>query len=177
VLGGIGAPVGAGIVRVTPYAYSPGGESARGLHRLLTAALGAGIRLDLADEIRFGEEDFFLHRLSDRIAGGADFEILVMNLAATPERENHGMIIEAIRDARHKLPAATPLLVIVDETTYALRMQGDRTFETRLADRRAAWHEFVTRYGVAVCCVELGNAAHAEPGTEDTACVRAGLLA
>jgi hypothetical protein len=178
VLGGIGAPVGEGIVRVTPYAYTPGSEPARGLHRVLTAALGGGVRLDLADEIRYGDEDFFLRKLTERITASADFEVLVMNLAATPERENHGMIIEAVRDARQRLPAATPLLVIVDETTYAMRMQGDRRYQERFAERRTAWNEFVSRYGIAVCCIDLAEQARAEPLNADhAACVRTALLA
>ncbi|MGQ0835858.1 MAG: DUF2868 domain-containing protein [Gammaproteobacteria bacterium] len=178
VLGRIGAPAGEGIVRVTPYAYTPGKEPALGLHRVLTAALGGGIRLDLADEVRWGEEDFFLRRLSERITGGADFEILVMNLAATPERENHGVILEAVRDARLRLAGATPLLVIVDETTYTMRLQGDATLAVRLAERRAVWSEFVARYGTAVCCIDLGREAHADaPEPDDAACVRAALLA
>lgn len=178
VLGGIGAPAGEGIVRVTPYACSPGSESARGLHRLLTAALGGGIRLDLADEIRFGEEDFFLRRLGERMAGAADHEVLVMNLAATPERENHGMILEAMRDARERIPGATPLTVVVDETAYAVRMQGDRSFEARLAERRGTWNDFVAAYGVAVCCIDLGGEARAESvSAEHAACLRAALLA
>jgi hypothetical protein len=177
VLGGIGAPAGEGIVRVTPYAYTPGSDPARGLHRVLTAALGGGIRLDFADEIRYGDEDFFLRRLAERITGSADFEVLVMNLAATPERENHGMIIEAVRDARQRLAGATPLLVIVDETTYAIRMQGDPIFQARMAERRALWNEFVMRYGIAVCCIDLGGEAHAGPDPDNAACVRAALLA
>jgi hypothetical protein len=178
VLGGIGAPAGEGIVRVTPYAYTPGAESARGLHRVLMAALGGRIRLDLADEIQYGDEDFFMRRVSERITANADFEILVMNLAATPERENHGMVIEAVRDARRRLTAATPLLVIVDETTYGARMQGDRNMEARLAERRTAWTEFVMRYGISVCCIDLGREARLdEPDPGSAACVRAALLA
>jgi len=178
VLGGIGAPAGEGIVRVTPYSYSPGREATVGLTRVLSTALGGGVRLDLAEEVRYGGEEYFLHRLEEGLAGTTDFEVLAFNLGSTPERENHGEILEIFRDARRRLPGVSPLLVILDESTFVARMRGDRSYESRLEERRTAWIEFVRRYGVGVCCIDLVREATADPpDAEQAACVRATLLA
>jgi hypothetical protein len=178
VLGGIGAPAGEGIVRVTPYSYTPTREATMGLTRVLSAALGGGVRLDLAEEVRYGGEDFFLHRLTEGLAGTSDFEVLAFNLSSTPERENHGEMLETLRDARRRIPGAPPVLVIVDESAFAARMRGDRSFESRLQERRTAWIDFVRRYGVGVCCIDLAREATTEPtDAEQAACVRATLFA
>ncbi len=178
VLGGIGAPAGEGIVRVTPYSYAPGKEGTTGLARILSAALGGGVRLDLSEEVRYGGEEYFLHRLEEGLAGTTDFEVLAFSLGSTPERENHGTILESFRDARRRLPGVPPLLVIVDESPFVARMRGDRTYEARLFERRTAWIEFVRRYGVGVCCIDLVREATTDPpDAELAACVRATLLA
>jgi hypothetical protein len=178
VLGGIGAPAGEGIVRVTPYSYTPGNEATTGLTRILSAAIGGGVRLDLTEEVRYGGEEYFLHRLEEGLAGTSDFEVLAFSLGSTPERENHGMILETFRDSRRRLPGVPPLLVIVDESPFVARMRGDRSYEARLVERRTAWIDFVRRYGVGVCCIDLVREATSDPpDSEQAACMRATLLA
>lgn len=146
-------------VSVLAYAYAPGSEAAAGLEALLGAALGAGIRLELHAPVRYGEEE----ELEAQLAGGTgrtpDWNVLVMSLAATPEAENHGVIIAALRDhlARAGSPAA--LLVLIDESSYAARMQGDAGLEQRLEERRRAWREFVAGYGLTACIVDLSRGA------------------
>ena len=50
-----------------------------------------------------------------------------MTVASTPEVENHGMIIAAVRDACASRPGASPLLVVIDTGPYARGCKAGRS--------------------------------------------------
>jgi hypothetical protein len=152
VLGASDAAPAPAIVRVTPYAYRPDTASLAGLNALLQAAHGPGTRLDLGDPLAYGDED----ALRSRAVSGGDVESVLFTLAATPEAENHGAVLGALRDALARARSATRLLVLVDESPFVAHVRGDPSFATRLEERRAAWREFVVRHGAEACIADLG---------------------
>jgi hypothetical protein len=83
--------------------------------------------------------------------------VLLMNLAATPEAENHGVVIAAARDAAHQARPPAAVRVVVDESPYAERFGGDASFAPRLEERRRLWRDFVAGYGLEV---EIGDMPH-----------------
>jgi hypothetical protein len=153
VFGASGGAIGRGIVTVIPYAYEPSEASRAGLRALLLPALGESLTLDARAPVRYGDEDEFLQGLGD--AGKPEVVVLLFNLSATPEEENHGAVIAGVRDwlaARH--PHAQ-LLVLVDEGPYAARMAADGGADARVAQRRHAWQQFVAAHGLGACTENL----------------------
>jgi hypothetical protein len=94
--------------------------------------------------------------------------VLLLNLAATPEAENHGAIVAAMRDWLHRENIGAAPLVIVDESAYAARMGNDASLEPRLAERRRLWKEFLAGYALQALFVNLSGSS-AAPGAQSAA--------
>jgi hypothetical protein len=152
VLGASDAAPAAASVRVTPYAYRPDRASLAGLNVLLQATHGPGTQLDFGEPIAYGSED----DLRSRPVTQADVDAVLFTLAATPEAENHGAVLVALRDALARARSMARLLVIVDETPFVAHARGDASFEARVEERRGAWREFVARHGAEACIADLG---------------------
>jgi hypothetical protein len=124
---------GAAAARVVPHAL-PAVDAAR-----LARALGTAV--ELAPHVAFGDER------AAPVPGGAGPLHVLVPLAATPEAEHHGALLERLR-------ACAPAL-LVDESAYAARFAHD---PPRLDERRAAWRDFAAGHGAAVRFVDLGAA-------------------
>ena len=159
-------------VGVTCFAYEPSPASIAGLQTLLAATLGAIIKLEIRTTVHYGQEDAFRATLASGGADPTDWNALLMTAASTPEAENHGAVINALRDLLARKSQPLPLLVVIDTGPYATRMQGDATFERRLRERCTLWSEFVAGYGLTACLVDL---SHITP--ESPAAIRAQELA
>ncbi|MEP6546361.1 MAG: DUF2868 domain-containing protein [Gammaproteobacteria bacterium] len=159
------ASVTDGVVRerasVVCYAYEPNPASIAGLQTLLAATLGAIITLD-TESVRYGQEDAFRAAVTQAGAYSVGWNVLLLTAASTPEAENHGAVIGALRDSRPQNSQPPLLLVVIDTGPYAARMQGDTSFELRLRQRCKLWSEFVAGYGLRGCLVDLSRVA-AEP--------------
>jgi hypothetical protein len=162
--GALGGSIGRGLAAVVPYAYEPSADARAGLRALLARALGESLTLDSRAAVRYGEEDEFLRELD--AAGKADVVVLLFNSAATPEEENHGTVIAGVRGWLAGQPQSQ-LLVLVDEGPYA------RT--GRVAERRAAWQQFVAAHGLSACSVDLAAAGSGEVPREQVDLVRGAL--
>src|SRR5690606_12655895 len=136
--------------------------------KLLADALGCPVHLEIREVLRYGEEDSLREWLSREEPGDAQFHVLLFDLAATPEAENHGAVIMAFRDWVSRLPGTHRLLVVVDETQYASRMERDPSLQSRLEQRRELWRDFVRRHGVGGGVVNLGRFA-VDPASESRA--------
>jgi hypothetical protein len=150
--------------RLTAYAYEPASASEQGVHKLLRAVFGPETRLDFAPRVAYGDET----SPGAQWPGTApDLDVLLFSLAATPEAENHGAMLIGARDRLARQGPDARLLVLVDEAPYLARMRGDTSLAARIAERRAAWHDFVQAHGLRSCCVDLatlaGEAAVAQP--------------
>jgi hypothetical protein len=161
---------------VVCFAYEPSPASIAGLQTLLAAALGAIIKVEMRATVRYGEEDAFHATLTSNGADATDWNVLLMTAASTPEAENHGAVIGALRDSLAGNSQPLPLLVVIDTGPYAARMQGDATFEQRLRERRTLWSEFVAGYGLSACIVNLSGITPESPAaTEAQELARASL--
>jgi len=170
--GALGGSIGRGLASVVPYAYEPSADARAGLRALLPRALGESLTLDSRAAVRYGEEDEFVRELD--AAGKADVMVLLFNLAATPEEENHGKVIAGVRDWVAARQARPQLLVLVDEGPYAERMAADGA-SGRVAERRDAWQQFVAAHGLAACSVNLAAAGHTEIPREQVDLLRGAL--
>ena len=149
---GVGSGRVGEMASVVPYAYEPKAQSISGLESLLPATLGANLKVEIRDSIRYGDEEALTRRLAETAAA---WHVVLMTLASTPEVENHGAFLSGLRDWLAKNAASAPLLILVDEGPYAARMRGDSTFEQRIGERRELWREFIAGYGLRACFVDL----------------------
>lgn len=158
VLGGSDAALPPRVVRLTAYAYEPAAAAERGLQQLLAAAFGADTRVEFGAMLPYGEEA----RFDATLRGTApDIEVVLFNLASTPEAENHGTVLQTL--LAHPSAGADPRrLALVDESPYLARMGGDASLAGRVAQRRAAWRDFVRSHGIEACLVDLAAIAATE---------------
>jgi hypothetical protein len=163
-------------VSVICFAYEPSPASLAGLQILLAATLGAVIKMEMRATVRYGEEDAFRATLTRSGADATGWSVLLMAAASTPEVENHGAVINVLRDSLARESQALPLLVVIDTGPYAARMHGDATFEQRLRERCKLWSEFVAGYGLSACLVDLSRITPESPAaTEAQELARASL--
>jgi hypothetical protein len=159
---------------VVTYAYSPSREALAGLGSLLSEALGGEVKVEVRESVAYGEEDAFVQKLRAHPLPSADCHILVMSLAATPESENHGAMIEAMQRALSRSRAS--FLLVVDESSYAARMNAEASLATRVAQRSRAWRDFAAARNQTICVVDLNRVrTGAESDSEARKSVREAL--
>jgi len=106
------------------------------------------VRLERRTPLRYGEEDMAGPAFGLGAHRAADLHVVLMTLAATPEAENHGVVIAAARDAAHRARPPAAVRIVVDEAPYAERLAGDASLASRLDERRRLWRDFVAAYGL-----------------------------
>lgn len=153
-LGASEAALPAQTVRLTCFAYQPAAASEHGVQRVLRAAFGPDTHIEFAPSIAYGDEERFGAAAG---AAASDIEILLFSLAATPEVENHGAILQQARDRWARSKAAVRLLVLVDEAPYLARLGGDASLAARIEQRRVAWRDFARTHGLEACTLDLGS--------------------
>jgi hypothetical protein len=145
-------------VTVIPYAYDPSQASVNALRRLLVGALGGEAAIDVRLPVQYGDEETALRSI--RESRGPDaMLVLLLNLAATPEDENHGVVIAGALKRRETTKASEKLLVLVDEGPYAGRMGAIGGAHERLAERRRSWQAFTQKHGLKPHFVNLAAPA------------------
>jgi hypothetical protein len=127
------------------------------LGRELDARFGGNVALEPRQTIDYGGEDHAAGRLA--VADGARFDasVLLLSLAATPEAENHGAALKAVREHTERSRTAPVLIIAIDESGFAARFSQDRTLAHRLGERRSLWRDFVAGYGLEAWFVDLGG--------------------
>ena len=158
-------------VAVLPYSYRLDPALQAAVAPALASWLGPGLRCDLQPSLPLGAEDQLpqwlpatLARLpamplTDARAAPPPVLVLLFALTATPERESHGAMVQAMVQALGALPAPRPqLLVAVDTSSYRQRLAGPDGTE-RLAQRRAAWEGLLLGLGVVPGFIDLAPAA------------------
>jgi hypothetical protein len=148
---------GGGIASVTPYAYEPPDAVIDGLQRWLGSVLPGEVTLERRPSLRYGEEDMAAAGFASGAHRAADLHIVLMSLAATPEAENHGIVIAAARDVAHRARPPAAVRVVVDESPYAQRFAADGSLAPRLEERRRLWRAFVADYGLEADFIALAN--------------------
>lgn len=135
----------ASIVAVLPYSFSLTPQMVLLVHQVVQRLFGPKAELSIAESIAFGGED---ELPAAALAKGASLHLVIFNLAATPEEENHGALL-------NKLGETTPgkLLVLVDESAFLQRFAGQ---PERLAERRKLWQQFLAAVPVRHVLCDLG---------------------
>jgi hypothetical protein len=148
-------------IQVVPYACELDAAKLAILGSELETRLGGNVALEPRQAIDYGGEDHAAGRLA--VAAGAVFDasVLLLSLAATPEAENHGATLKAIRDHTERSRTAPLLIIAVDESGFAARFSHDRTLAHRLEERRSLWRDFVAGYGLEAWFVDLSGGAQA----------------
>lgn len=132
-----------GVVRVVPYAYEPDAASVTRLQASLRKDLGGNLALQVRAPVPYGGEDAWIAELAAS-SPPPDALVVLLSLAATPEDENHGRILEGARDALERMRPGAPFVPIVDEGPYLARMGSG----PRVDERRRAWATFITARGL-----------------------------
>jgi len=133
-------------VRVVPYAFDVTPEASQTLHSLLERAYGAKSSIDIASPVAWGAEDSVP---KDVVPADAASVAALFSLSATPEPENHGAFLAALRS---RLAAGTPLAAIIDESSFRKRFAQS---PERLEERRAAWQRMLAEQRVAPVFLDL----------------------
>ena len=128
---------GAARLRVIPYSYTVDEAAMSGLRAMAAALLGDDADVVLHPAITFGAESS-----ASQILAAPDSGVLLtlalFGLAATPENENHGTFLKALRTASE----SARLAVLIDESGYRRRLGVQAGADTRLEERRNAWRYF-----------------------------------
>jgi hypothetical protein len=110
---------------VLPHGAAPSSAAAAGLRAMLAAGFGAGVPVQWSEPLPWGEEE------QPPVPPPGARAVLLVDLAATPEAEVQGRLLQA-------LAAADPL-VVADHAGFVRRFgRGER-----LAQREAAWRALV----------------------------------
>jgi len=155
-----------GVTSVTPYAYEPSDGSMAGLERWLQSVTQGEVRVDRRTTLRYGEEDMAGPAFDSGAHRVADLHVVLMNLAATPEAENHGVVIAAARDSARRARPPAAVRVVVDESAYVERLARDASLASRLEERRRLWREFVAGYGLDADLVNLADVPETRDGAQ-----------
>jgi hypothetical protein len=164
VLRGAGIVRSTGVASVTPYAYEPRDAALRGLERWLQGGSLGITQVEHRTSLRYGEEDMAVPAFAIGAHRVADLHVLLLNLAATPEAENHGVVIAAARDAAHRARPPAAVRIVVDESPYAARLAGDASLAPRLEERRRLWRSFVAGYGLEADLLPLESVGDGAAG-------------
>ncbi|HVE90418.1 MAG TPA: DUF2868 domain-containing protein [Burkholderiaceae bacterium] len=142
--------VGSARLRIVPYSFTVDETTLNGLRKLAVALLGDDAEVTLHPAVSFGAED----SVRQTMAGAdspAPLTLALFNLASTPENENHGAFLKALRGA----PAAPRLAALIDESSYRRRIGEHAGADARLDERRSAWRYFCRALEVEAAFIDL----------------------
>ena len=135
----------AGALRVLPYSFSVTDPRRQGLQAVARQLLGSDARLLVHAPVGYGED---LPPPAE--AEPAALTLLLFNLSATPEAENHGAFIDQAKAATPRRVAA-----LLDESGWVERFGRQPDAAERLAGRRGLWRRFCLSHDVAAAFVDL----------------------
>jgi hypothetical protein len=145
----IGMGAGPALLRVLPYSFTLDEARDRGLAAVAVQMFGEQARVMLRPPVPYGED--VQAAMADLNVEPADAATAALfNLSATPEKENHGAFLDALK---RRVPNG--LLVLVDESGMLERALNQAGAEARLAERIALWRQFCTYHNLPVSVVNL----------------------
>jgi hypothetical protein len=156
-------PAAEAVMRVFPYSFAVDELRDKNLHVLAKTLLGDQARLMLRPSTQYGEE---IREASQRAdSSGAvpaqaevALTVLLFNLSATPEKENHGAFLAHFRKHSQHV-----ILVLLDESSYLARFAGQAGGEVKVMERIALWRQFCELHHVSLALVNLLDPqAHAD---------------
>jgi hypothetical protein len=161
VLGATARGTTAYTVQVVPYAFEADPSTLGRLKTALESRLQGNVVLEPRPPLAYGDEAEADARFLAPEGRSFDANVLLLNLAATPEAENHGATLRALRERTERSRVAPLLIVALDESAFASRFARDGALAHRLEERRSLWREFVAGYGLEAWFVDPGAAPRA----------------
>lgn len=141
---------GPAVLRVLPYSFTVDEARHKGLAAVAAATLGEQGRLMLRPSCQYGEDPGEALRDASLDDPGVAVTAALFNLAATPEKENHGAFIDyLVRNS------ARGIAVLVDESGMVERAAGQPGADARIAERAALWRQFCGFHGASATLVNL----------------------
>ena len=139
-----------GVLRVLPYSYTLDEARDRGLTAVATVILGEHARVMLRPSLAYGEDP--VDALRDIGPDNTEVTVtaILFSLAATPEKENHGAVLDQMRRT-----APRGIAVLVDESSLTQRAGTQPGADDRLAERIALWRQFCHFHGCSATIVNL----------------------
>ena len=132
-------------VAAVAYSYAIAKPNVEALARLLTRAFDSAVDVHWLPQAAYGEDD--VPSLPPPPLAAV---VVVFNLTATPERENHGAFTGALRAA---LAGRALLIAIVDTSDFDVRFGAT----SRADERRHAWEQVLGDASVAPLFVRLAD--------------------
>lgn len=148
-----------GAVRITPYAYRPDEATQRRLEVALRAAFGDAAQVRFDAPVDYGAEETWL--AAHAADPGDDHHILLFNLSATPEAENHGALATGLARRIASEATGTHLSALIDEAPYRAHFAGQPGLDERIAGRLSAWRRVLADAGVPPVALDLSRPADA----------------
>ncbi len=144
-LGGQSASAGPAVLRVLPYSFTLDEARDHGLAQLALSLFGEHGRVMLRPASQYGDEPAAVLRDLGVNDASVAVTAVLFNLAATPEKENHGVFLDYL--VQH---SPRGIAALVDESAFAERSDAER-----IAQRVALWTEFCRFHGVPATIVNL----------------------
>ncbi len=140
-------------VVVIPYAKALLPASAIALNQVVQSVFGTPSSVRILDTVQFGGEDempVLAFKSQDSI------HLALFDLASTPESENHGVFLKALK---LKVPTGHSVISLVDSLEFKARFgsTGDR-----LEQRTKLWRRFLADCGVPCVIGDLADEGSAE---------------
>lgn len=130
-------------VRVIPYSFHASPPTQRRLRHILEEVLGDGTHVAIDTPVLYGGEDEWLAAAD--VGHDVDHVVVLFNLSATPEAENHGALVAGLRSRLIQSKSGAGLTVLVEGSAYRERLAGQAGAEQRLEARRLAWKTMLAR--------------------------------
>jgi len=139
---GVAAPA---LLRVLPYSFTVDEERHKGLAQVAAMLFGEQARVMLRPVAGYGEEPPEALAEVGLDDPAVTFTAALFNLAATPEKENHGAFLDyLVRNSKRGIA------VLIDESSLV-----ERSDAARLAERVALWQQFCSFHGAPATIVNL----------------------
>lgn len=139
-------------VRTLLYAHRLDSRAAEGLTAFVLDLFGNRAKLLDREELAYGDD--YLPRPSER---EERCELLVFNLAQTPESEVHGELCRAALAQAAGSRGRRAVLVVVDEASLAERLEDDEEGRERLEGRRRTWARVLRELDVEGVFLDLSR--------------------
>jgi hypothetical protein len=143
------------VVRVLPYSYHASERVRQNLQTLLAAILSEKSQVDIAPAIPYGGEDDYL--ASDALDDDqqAEHVVVLFNIAATPEKENHGALVDGLQNSKRQGKAVPQITILLDESAYRQKLARQGGAEERLRSRREAWQAMLNNHDARILFADL----------------------
>ncbi|MBC7685475.1 MAG: DUF2868 domain-containing protein [Bdellovibrionales bacterium] len=140
---GVAAPA---VLRVLPYSFTVDEARDRGLAQIAAMLFGEQARVMLRPASAYGDEpEAALGERGPDDENGVTCTAVLFNLAATPEKENHGAFLDhLVRSSKRGIA------VLIDESSLIGRSDA-----TRIAERVALWQQFCNFHRAPATIVNL----------------------